>query len=338
MTAKKNEVAKGTIVLLFLILVLNSCTYDYFEDENNFRLYVPQIENGSIQNFYVSFHDVSGSHHVTRELTPPFDKDELMKQGILRFKLYPGQYNITCFADYTPGSITIGNDLENSSKNKDVIDISNNIFASNSSNPRALLCATTIFPIGHPNSKDKFTANIDEQQCYKGRLKFSITNLPDIITRIEIVYKGLATRYFFSGQFGSFSPDDKIRVSFNVADYRVGNVVDFTDVINPSIGSTFGSVPAAVRMTNRASSPTPMDFQMFFYDNENNLIGTTVFDVETLQGLADDKKPKDAYGNPVSSLVLAPQATISFKISDFMIIKIELEGWGDTNQGEITPI
>ena len=34
--------------LCLVIFAAVSCTYDYFEDENNFKIYIPQLQDGTI--------------------------------------------------------------------------------------------------------------------------------------------------------------------------------------------------------------------------------------------------------------------------------------------------
>ena len=83
---------------ILLLYSLASCTYDYFVDENNLWIYVPQVKEGTIRDFYIAFHDEAGSHMRSSHIYAPFNKNELMLDGTLRFKLKPGETSVTCFA------------------------------------------------------------------------------------------------------------------------------------------------------------------------------------------------------------------------------------------------
>lgn len=95
--------------LCLIAFALIGCTYDYFLDENNFRIYIPQLQTGEIENLTIAIHDSLGKHIVTRNFESPFDNDDLMKKGILRFKLpYGDNFKISCFANYAPDALEIG--------------------------------------------------------------------------------------------------------------------------------------------------------------------------------------------------------------------------------------
>lgn len=334
----------GLYLMIFTMTII-SCTYDYFEDENNFRLYVPQIESGEIMNFYVALHDASGRHVLTREISAPFDKDELMKQGILRFKLpYGENYKISCFADYAIDAATPGKPYTESCLKKTLVDGAN-IYASRTTNPRSFLSTATVYPIGHPDAAIAKVVNIDQNQCYKGKVIVNFKELPAFVSRVDIYYKGLATKFNFDGTFDRFTPNDQILVSFNTADYAAGNIVSFADIINPSAGvSPFGAMgPLQPRTTRTSSVPTgePLELEMRLFDAAGTNVGTIPFTDDDFQRLkADDptNAPTDADGNPVDHLVLEPQNSIIFTFKGFTIISIEIKGWGDIIGGGSTPM
>lgn len=320
---------------LYLIFALTSCSYDYFEDENNFRLYVPQIADGSIQNFYVAFHAQDGSHTITRELTAPFDKDDLMKRGILKFKLFPGQYSVSCFADYAPGSITVGNTFDDSYKH--AIDLNNNLYQPPHTNPRSVLTTAMAYPMGHPDSRDSVAIDIGENRRFKGTVIISFTELPEVVTRIDAYYNGLATAYHFDGTFRRFALNDRLVESFKVSDNRQGNVVTLTDIINASTGTAFGVVPST-RAGIKSSNPTSLELELHLYDSSNNLVGVIPFTENDFNSLPPDRRPLSKNGDVAEDLVLNSQETIRFNLKGFTIISIEIMGWGDIIGGGTTPM
>lgn len=326
--------------LCLMIFMMTACTYDYFEDENNLRVYVPQIERGEIDLFYISFHNKAGKHILTRQLVAPFTKDDLMKQGVLRFKLPYGEYNVSCFADYTPESIIEGNSFSDSYQKKDPVDHPD-VYLSRTTNPRSFLTTATVYPIGHPESTVHRTINIDDNQRYKSKIVTKFEELPAAITRIDIYYKGLATKYLFNGIFDRFSLNDRILASFDVASNTVGNITECHDVINPSVGTVFGTMAPLNRAANHSISQEPLELDIRFFDINNNLIGAIPFtttDFEDFKINHPTKVPVDDAGNPIESLVLKPQNTILFTFKGFTVIGIQLYGWGDIIEGGATPM
>lgn len=322
------------LYLMIFAMTMTSCTYDYFEDENNFRLYVPQIERGEIENFHIAFHDASGRHVLTREINAPFNKDELMKQGILRFKLPCGEnYTISCFANYDIQASTPGQHYTDSYLKKTLID-GTNVYYSRTTNPRSFLSTATVYPIGHPEASIARVVNIDEKQCYKGKVTVNFKDLPAIVARVDIYYKGLATKYIFNGTFDRFSPNDRILASFNTADYTSENIVSFTDIINPSVGvGQFGAMeplqPFIPTKAPYVPSGEPVELEMRLFDAMGSDAGSFSFTTDDFQRLkAEDpsKVPTAADGSELDHLVLEPQKTIIFTFKGFLVVSVEIKG------------
>ena len=343
----------GFLGLCLTVFTVWSCTKDYFVDENNFLLYVPQIEDGSIQNFYVALHAEDGSHTITRELTAPFDKDEKMTQGILRFKVLGGRnYSISCFANYAPGSIAVGNHYEETYKTKELDQsrtdphaADGNVYYSRTTSPRSLFTSAMAYPVGHPDSQIPYEIDIDETRLFKGNIVLSFIDLPSQISRIDTYYSGLSTAYHIDGTFRYYTDDDRIRGSYSTAGNLSGNTVTVSDRINPSAGTEFGRVAdaphrsrAATRGGVRSDVVLPLEMEIYLYDNDGNSLGMIPFTQADFDSLANDKKPVDENGDPVTTLELWSQETIKFTFKGFTLIGIELVGWGDIIDGPTTPM
>ena len=337
-TYKTVKYGRWLLGLCLIIFIMTSCSYDYFEDENNLRIYVPQIEKGEIECFYIAFHDKTGKHTITRQLKSPFTKDELMKQGILRFKLPYGEYSISCFADYTPESITEGNPMTDSYKKQDKTEM--DIYRSRTSNPRSLFTSAVVYPIGHPDAATLRTIDIDENQCYKGKVISRFEKLPVQVTRIDIYYTGLSTKYNFDSSFGRFSPNDRIFASFDVENHTSSIITECKNIIDPSAGTSFGR-SAPISKALQTTFAEPMELEIKLFDINNNLIGTIPFtadEFEHFKANNPSKVPVDQHGNPIESLVLNPQSTIILTFKGFTIVNIQLYGWGDIIDGGATPM
>lgn len=340
-------------ILLGLYLTISafaSCTFDYFEDETNFRLYVPQVKEGTINNFYVSFHSKEGGHMLTRQLIAPFDENEFVKEGILRFKIPYGEYSVSCFADYTPNAITEGRVFHESYKGMDLLPGESDMYVSRSTNPRVFLSSAMVYPLGHPRSKDVQKVDIDEKQQYKGAVQAIFKELPALVQRIDILYKGLATKVNLDGLMSRFSDSDRILASFEVASYRKpnGDVELPADILSPSVGIRFGNMPPL------SSTDTPinvlgfereqgeyesLELEVRFYGSDSSqMLGTSYFTKDDLYRLPVDKKPVDENGLPIEDLVLRPQKMIIFTFKNFLVVGITIQGWGDIIQGPITPM
>jgi hypothetical protein len=324
--------------LCLVFAVSDSCTYDYFVDETNFRLYVPQIESGEISSLYVSFHEVNGDHAYTRRVYAPFDG---ITNGILKFHILSGQYTITTFADYNENGITDGAHISESYKGATSTEGLDGVYTpastraddADGNHPRALfLRDLTIYPLGHPDGQQAVTADIDEEHRFKGFINYRFVELPaNVITRIVTTIKGPATRFGFDGAFERFAPTDIYRHEVNTAQTRQDNGdIVFTSHVYPSTGEVHHDATADA--ISRAHGGEEIELQIEFYNGEN-LSGRITLTSADIAGLDADKKPVDADGNPVTDLVLRPRQTLSFLFRGFTLIGIKLEPWGPIKQG-----
>ena len=329
------------IIYLVAIMVLTgfytSCTYDYFVDETNFEIYVPQIEDGTIDNFYVAIHDEHGNHLVTKFFEAPFTQNERIKQGLIRFKLPPTMASISCFANYSPDLLTEGESLSQSHKGQRPLDSEPNVYYSSFSEPLAYLSGAQIYPINHPSAGIQYLADMDASKRLKGRVVCNFIGMPTDITDLHIYYKGTATSYGFDGIF-SHTSSDQLYAEPQTANYRVDvdndGILDvsYPQAIYPSAGMSFQP-----RNSSYVDSGDDVELEIIFYSG-STVAGRATFTSADLATVPVANKPVDGYGNPVTSLVLAPQHTITFTFKGFQIFKIELEDWGSIDPGPITPM
>ena len=87
------------ITILLSAIFLSSCTYDYFEDETNYILYVPEIEGRSVKDCRVLVYDVNGNLAAEKYGALPFEDNPRMQTGVFSFKLNPGRYRVFCYAN-----------------------------------------------------------------------------------------------------------------------------------------------------------------------------------------------------------------------------------------------
>jgi len=332
-TQQAKNIVKKFLVISLLVFGSFSCTYDYFEDESNFIVYVPQIEDGTIDNFYIAIHDAQGNHLVTRKFEAPFDKNDLLKQGIIRFKLPRGDASVSCFANYDSNStITEGEALTGSYKSQLPSASDPNVYISTDTQPRANFIDVLIYPLGHPSAKQHVEVDMDTDKIFKGRVICRFEDLPSSVTDLHIFYTGNSTQLGFDGIFREFSTNDRLYAEAATGPYTTGNIISYPQYIYPSTGVSF-----LKRNATYVDSGEEIGVEIIFY-NGTDIIGSASFQPSDLAALSPDKRPVDGNGNPVTNLILYPQQTIIFTFKGFTIIKIELEDWGDIIPGETTPM
>lgn len=90
--------------ILALVCILQSCTYDYFEDESNYVIYVPKADENVRTDIY-KVDDVdlliysNESLQRQRHSVSPFDENARSRVGNFNFKLFPGQHYAYCFSN-----------------------------------------------------------------------------------------------------------------------------------------------------------------------------------------------------------------------------------------------
>lgn len=314
--------------LCFLFVVADSCTYDYFVDETNFRLHVPQIERGEISNIYVAFHDEEGNHIFTRRVPAPFD---MIEEGIMKFKIFPGNYSISVFADYDDEMMIENRHFSESYKSARLFDGFANTYSPSQSQPRALFMRdVTIYPMGHPESKTVVEADIDELHRFKGTIVCRFRDMPTgSITRIVTTYKGPSTRLDFDGAFRRFDPADVYRHEFPTAENSQQGEVVCTSTVYPSTGETYDDVLSL----SPVSGGEEIEFKIDFYNGDTWAGGTTLTK-DDLAALDDESKPVDGDGNRVEDLVLRPRKTIALLFKGFTLVGVGLEPWGPAEDGD----
>lgn len=323
----KNYILKfaGFGMAISLLVLALSCTRDYFVDENNSYFYVPQIKERSIENFYISFHDASGNHIRTRFIErPDFEKDTLLEQGVLRFKLPAGlRLKVTCFANL-PGAdcISVGKALNDSYVVLPPIEGNESFYVTAKDFP-VLTHQIDVLPIGHPQSQDRQLIDINESFLFKAGIVLQFKNLPNSVAGIEAIYSGLGTSLCFNGTVKTKGGGDRVVAMHTVSEGTSveGGYLQFSDAHYPSPGTniyTGGTIPAG--------TPELMA-DIAFKDGEGRRIGSFVVTKEDIQTQL-----------PGFSGYLSPRQVITLEFDQFILVGIKLSGWGDIEPGEPTPL
>jgi hypothetical protein len=82
---------------------MSSCTFDYFEDETNYVVYVPKADrNRWTENYRIENLDMliyNGDLSKEKHSVYPFTETSRSRVGNFNFRLYPGSYSVFCFTN-----------------------------------------------------------------------------------------------------------------------------------------------------------------------------------------------------------------------------------------------
>lgn len=96
---RKNRVLIVLFVCISVFCGATSCTYDYFEDETNYQVFVPEVLDNSISDCRVAVYTEDGTLVRERYAAYPWGDDPRIQIGLFSFKLLPGKYNVYCFTN-----------------------------------------------------------------------------------------------------------------------------------------------------------------------------------------------------------------------------------------------
>ena len=312
--------------LCLVILAVVSCTYDYFEDENNFKIYIPQIKEGSVENVLVAIHDASGSHCYTRFIKGPFDPNTIGRDGILRFKLPWGYgYKVSAFANVDETCYDSGHPHQNSHVSEPLLGNAGKVHTPGPDFRVVLQDEITVYPMDHPLGAVPDTVNLAKDSVYKASVLCEFHELPAAVARIDIQYKGVGTHMCYDGYYRR-PTDGYVLSSHDVASAAGSVFTTGPDHIFPSEGTHYMDPDRGVR--------EPMDLVVRFYDAGGGIMGEfSGFDP------ANPPTVTDPDGNAVPwDFYLDPRHQVKFVFKGFFVFSVELVGWGDIEQGEVTPM
>lgn len=163
------------IVVLFtcisLVLGIVSCTYDYFEDEMNYKVFVPEILENSITDCRVMVYAEDGTLVKERYAAYPWGKDPREQAGIFSFRLLPGKYNVYCYTNTDSIAFRDVASLETAAFHLNEKNTENNTYVSPSDILYQLLTPTIV----HPGIMIIDTAAVEK---YTGRITVRFKNFP----------------------------------------------------------------------------------------------------------------------------------------------------------------
>lgn len=78
-------------------LLGTACTHDYFDDETNYQVFVPEVLDGTISDCRILVYNSAGALAGERYAAAPFDQNTRFTKGLFGFKLPPGKYAVYCY-------------------------------------------------------------------------------------------------------------------------------------------------------------------------------------------------------------------------------------------------
>ncbi len=171
------------LIVLFIgvtTLFLTSCTYDYFEDETNYQVFVPEVLNRTVSDCHVLVYNDAGVLVATRYAVSPWTETPRMASGLFGFRLQPGAYKVYCYTNTDSVSFIDKQNLDNSAF----------VLQSSSSGqhhyvqPLDILFQKFVPVIEHPGILKTDTASLEH---YTGRITVRFKNFPGDVSRIKNV-------------------------------------------------------------------------------------------------------------------------------------------------------
>lgn len=177
---RKNRLLIVLFTGVAVLLSLASCTYDYFEDETNYQVFVPEVLNKTVSDCRVLVYNDAGTLVGARYATSPWDKDPRMEAGLFSFRLTPGEYKVYCYTNTDSLTFVDGQHL----------DASAFILKSSSTGPNRYVQPSDILfqkfvpAIVHPGILQTDTAALER---YTGRITVRFKKFPGDVSHIKKV-------------------------------------------------------------------------------------------------------------------------------------------------------
>lgn len=182
------------IVLFAVITILisyTSCTYDYFEDETNYIVFVPEVYDRTVRDCRVMVYDAAGTLVGEKYGETPFDKDPRIQIGQFGFRLQPGEYKVYCYTNTDSLSFTETRSFEQSSFKMNLKEDGETYMQ-----PSDVYFDKLAHTVIHPAFLNVDTANV---RRYTGRITVRFKNFPKDISKfkkVNTLARGIGTMQY----------------------------------------------------------------------------------------------------------------------------------------------
>lgn len=295
------------LIVLFIgvtALFLASCTYDYFEDETNYQLFVPEVLNKTVSDCRVLVYNNAGVLVGTRYATSPWNENPRMAAGLFGFKLQPGEYKVYCYTNTDSISFVDERHLGNSAF----------VLKGSSSGqhhyvqPSDMLFQKFVPVIVHPGILKTDTAHLER---YTGRITVRFKNFPGDVSRIkkvQLLAEGVSVMQYLKNDTltSRLTSDDRM---YHLGELPVQESAGILEVDHRYLPSLEGE---------------PMRLNYTFLGDDGAVINNLPVEVK-------DKNT----GMPMRLLY---GRRIIIEIDSYTVIKISIVGWNEDIEGGDTDL
>lgn len=173
-----------------ILLLYTACTYDYFEDETNYVVYIPEVRDKTVNDCRVMIYNESGLL-VGDRFVGASTNDPKLSLGLFTFRLPKGDYSVYCYANIDGVSFSGESTRETSAFSLPLHD-TEGVYRQ----PSDVFYDKFEHKIENPGIRHSDTTAIER---YVGRITVRFKNIPfDMadLSNIELVAEGVASRQY----------------------------------------------------------------------------------------------------------------------------------------------
>jgi hypothetical protein len=173
-----------------ILLLCAACTYDYFEDETNYIVYVPEVNDKTVDGCRVMIYNKSGLL-VGDKSAASSTNDPKINKGLFAFRLPVGDYKVYCYANIGGISFSDESTLETSA-----FSLLGGGTERTYRQPSDVFYDKFEHTVRHPGILRSDTTTIER---YVGRVTVRFKNFPfDLVdlSKIDMIAKGIASRQY----------------------------------------------------------------------------------------------------------------------------------------------
>lgn len=282
-------VAIGSSLLLY-----KSCTYDYFIDETNYWLVVPEVRDDLVNDCRVLVYNKAGALVAEKHAVAPFSTNPRYDRGEFVFRLPPDEYKIYC---YTDGDSLEFRDLESHSTS--AFQLRNHFRDGHLQEPPELHFQTFNREVIHQGIRIVDTAKIER---YVGRITVRFKEFPvdpATVKSVQFTAHGIASVQLLNQDTITtrISAEDKSWHQNDLGTLVVGDPFDVSHFFMPSIENEM------------------IYFDFNFLDSASDVITSFRIDVADL--------------NTGMPLRLLHGRHVLVEVENFVVTSVGLVGWDD---------
>lgn len=270
-------------IITFMCLV-SSCTYDYFEDETNYIVYVPKADHNKLSesggNYLIKdvkiliYEDPNFGLERHTYIDVPELKDPRYKVGNFGYRIHPGDHDVFCFSNIT--SIEFKDtDLLNDAYFELTQATETNTYNAPS---RILLDKKEPFII-YPGPVITDTAYLDHK--YVGQICFAMKNMQ--VLSPALTYDNVASVRIVASNVGTKQSLSSITDSINTRSTRnnINDKIVLTSTLEKNLPPAFSNYdygfknyyfPSLDSSLEGISGEIPIEFVISFLDASDNVI------------------------------------------------------------------